>query len=105
MRRVFVFWNLILVILISGSTAITCGKFLLSRETKQAEVIRGELTEIARARVEARLVVEAYKSPESVEIPEIRESDENRTGSMAPYRHTLPTIPRFHKPVSEIIYE
>jgi len=105
MKKVFVFWGMVLVILSVGAIATVYGKILLKEENRRAEVIIQELAAIAEAETVKALVAESYKSPESVGMPDMPETKENKTGPMPPHRHELPTMPRFSKPSQKLIHE
>ncbi len=105
MKKIFVFWAIISLALITGAAAVIYGKMLLKEEEQTAEILRAELAELADARIAAAVVAESYREPARIGLAEERGLKENQTGPAGPHRHTLPTMPRLYKPAQDTIYE
>lgn len=71
MRKIFLFWIIILIILIAGIAAIIYGKMLLKAEDEKAREIMEELSTTAIPRVDTLPVLpsdmETEEMPEEVE--------------------------------------
>lgn len=98
MRKVFVFWGIIFVILMLGAAAIVYGKILLKEEIERAERIREEL---AVSIATTHLEVESFIAPQDSQLPEFPGVTANRMGPLVPYTHRIPSMPRLLKPATK----
>jgi hypothetical protein len=91
MRKVFVFWGIILLTLISGAVAIIYGKQLLEEELVRADKIKEELT--------LPKVPETPKLPPRLPEAKIEEVPESETPSpqLPPKETEIPTLSELPK--------
>lgn len=71
MRKIFLFWSIILIVLIAGITAIIYGKMLLKMEEEKAEGIIGELSTVVIPKVDT-----LPAPPSGTETEEMQEENE-----------------------------
>ena len=107
MRKVFLFWGIIFVLLIAGTVAIVHGKILLKKEIELAERIKKEIpvpkmrSKVASTGIVTPLEAEAYKAPEDVELPETAKVTVMQAGPI-PHIHRSPIMPRLYKPLEDL---